>query len=73
MIVTAGVDHLAPAERHVAEAETRVARQAALVAELRADGHDTATAERLLDLFTSTLSVMREHLRYEQAQQGLRP
>ena len=45
------LDHLALAERHVREGEQHVSKQRALVGELKRDGHDTATAIRLLKEF----------------------
>ncbi|MEZ0169387.1 hypothetical protein [Microvirga sp. TS319] len=38
-------EHLARAERDIAEGERRVTRQMLLVEELRRDGHDTTEAE----------------------------
>jgi DNA repair protein RadC len=56
-------DVRALAERHVAEAEERCARQAALLAQLIAHGHPRAVplAERLLETFGKTRDLMREH------------
>jgi hypothetical protein len=43
------LQELAQSERHVAEGQARIARQAELVRELDADGHDTTfSAKRLL-------------------------
>ncbi|WP_336492837.1 hypothetical protein, partial [Methylobacterium nigriterrae] len=56
------------ATRHVVEGEARVARQIALVARLRKQGHDTAVAEDLLAGFEATLADMREHLRVLQTE-----
>ena len=39
---------LATADRHMAEAQARVAHQAEVVRELDADGHNTAEAQDLL-------------------------
>jgi hypothetical protein len=50
----------------VAEAETRVMRQAALVAELTRQGRHTGQAETMLALFTDALDAMRQHLRVEE-------
>ena len=44
-------DHLAMAERHVAEAKAHTARQREILAELKRDGHDTGLAEKLLHSF----------------------
>lgn len=57
---------LEQAQRHVVEAEARVAHQTALVAELARDGHDTTTAELLLSTMQETLFLMRAHLVGEQ-------
>lgn len=61
---------LAMAHRHVVEGEARVARQIALVARLRQQGHDTAVAEDLLDEFEASLADMREHRDRLVAEQG---
>jgi hypothetical protein len=53
--------HLAAADRHVAEAEGRVARQAETVARSRAEGRDTAEAEAVLRAFRLSLELLREH------------
>jgi hypothetical protein len=42
------IDHLAMAERHVAEGYGRIHKQRDLVDRLRTEGHDLATAEGLL-------------------------
>ena len=52
------------ANRHVAEGERRCARQAMLLEELAARGHDTAEAERLLTAFEQTLELMRWHQQF---------
>ena len=57
---------VARARSHVADAETRVMRQTALVAELAQRGRDTADAQRLLDTFANSLEAMREHLAVEE-------
>ena len=53
--------HLAAADRHVAEAEDRVARQTEAVARSRAEGRDTAEAEAVLRAFRLSLDLLREH------------
>ena len=60
------------ARRHVREGEARVARQIALVDELRADGHEraVATAEGLLIQLKVALASQREHLRLLEAEKG---
>jgi hypothetical protein len=54
------------ARRHVADAEKRVMRQTALVAELTRQGRDTGQAETMLVLFSDTLDAMRQHLAVEE-------
>lgn len=53
--------HLALADRHIVEAEERIARQLEIIAELARDGHSTATAEALLTTFRATLTGMKAH------------
>jgi hypothetical protein len=59
-------EHLAMAERHVAEGEVHLLRQRRLVSDLRRDGHDTAESEKFLAQLEA-LQVMhlehRDHLR----------
>jgi hypothetical protein len=45
------LDHLAQAERHVAEGKEHLDRQRQILAELQRDGHDTAEAKKLLATF----------------------
>ncbi len=54
-------EQLAAVERHIAEAEGRVARQAEAFARLRAEGRDAAEAETLLRAFRQSLELLREH------------
>jgi hypothetical protein len=54
-------EHLALAERHVAEGEHRVARQRELVAELERAEHDVADARGLLSQFEELLAMHVEH------------
>ena len=56
-------DHLALAERHICEANSRIARQQQLIRKLAQDGHDTTQAEALLDLMQDSLSLIEDHLR----------
>ena len=49
------------ANRHVAEGETRIARQEALLAEWARLGRDTREVERVLQAMRDTLALMREH------------
>jgi hypothetical protein len=62
-------DAFAQAARHVAEAEARVARQEAIIAELDRDGHPAAAerARRILATLSQSLVLAREHLRIEHA------
>jgi D-serine dehydratase len=53
--------HVAEADTHIEEAEERIARQKALIAELAADGHATMEAEKLLESFIATLDAMHKH------------
>lgn len=54
------------AQRHVAEAEARVAVQTTRVKDLAHRGLDTGQAQALLVLFEQTLRFMREDLVEEQ-------
>jgi hypothetical protein len=54
-------EHLAQAERHVAEGEARIARQAELVERLRGGGQDVAAAEALLTNLQQTLAIWKDH------------
>jgi hypothetical protein len=58
---------LVEAERHVREAEERVARQATFIEKLERDGHARASEEarKLLASFEQTLDVQRQHLAVE--------
>ena len=49
------------ARRHVAEAQLRIARQAVLLARLRAEGQPTGLASDLLASMTETARHMRAH------------
>ena len=49
--------HLAEAEDHVAEGQTRLNRQREIVAELERDGHDSAMARELLRQFESVQAM----------------
>lgn len=55
------------AQRHVAVGKSLIAEQKAIIERLRADGHPTEAAQRLLATLEQTLSVMYEHLAYEQS------
>ncbi len=54
-------EELVQADRHIAEGEARLGNQAKLIANLAADGHDTALAEELLTTMEMTLTTMRGH------------
>ena len=54
-------EHLAKAERDVAEGTGRVSRQADLVEQLRGSGHDVATATELLETLRQTLQAWEAH------------
>ena len=49
------------AKRHVVDAEKRVAKQRALVAELQRDGHTATEAHELLQVMVDLLDQMRTH------------
>jgi hypothetical protein len=55
-------NHLAKAERHVAQANVIIGRQRSLVAELERDGHDTAAARGLLATFLDIQRLQEEDL-----------
>lgn len=54
-------DHLAAAEKDLAEGGQRIAKQAALLDRLRRDGRDTAQAESFLRTLEQTLLIWRDH------------
>jgi hypothetical protein len=58
---TAELRHLEKAESDIAEAHDRIAKQRALVATMRADGHDTQIAEQLLETMLHSARAMEEH------------
>ena len=66
-------DPLAQAERHVTEAEARIARQREIIAELDRDGHErtAAKARQLLATFQQTLDLARNRLRIQRQERGL--
>lgn len=53
--------HLVLADRHIAEGEARIIRQADLVERLGASGASTEAAEDFLDLLRHTLIGWRAH------------
>ncbi|HEX2726229.1 MAG TPA: hypothetical protein VHN20_10450 [Beijerinckiaceae bacterium] len=52
---------LARADQDITEGERRVAAQLLLIEQLRADGHDTRLAEKLLAGLEATLTEWRTH------------
>jgi hypothetical protein len=54
-------DHLAQAEHHVELGKQHIRRQRKLVAELKDDGHDTNSAERLLVQFEELQALHVTH------------
>jgi hypothetical protein len=63
--------HLERAERDVADAHRRIARQRELIRALQASGHDTATAEAVLQSLTVTAEAMENHRRIILEELGL--
>jgi hypothetical protein len=63
--------HLDRAERDVASAHRRVARQRELISTLRASGHDTGLAEALLRAFIQSSAAMEDHRRIILEELGL--
>jgi hypothetical protein len=60
--MTNGETDLEMAMRHVREAEAHMARQIALIGEMRRGGHPTSDAEALLKVYEQLLGQYREHL-----------
>jgi uncharacterized protein Smg (DUF494 family) len=54
------MEHLADAERHIAEGEDRIRHQLRIIAELERDGHDSAVARQLLDNFKRAQALLNE-------------
>jgi hypothetical protein len=63
---------VAVAQRHVAQAERRVARQKALIEELERDRHFAMVenARKILEVLEESLRLARVHLELEQAHYG---
>ena len=61
--------HLAQAERHVAQFQARVARQKQIVDELTQAGHNTDCALSMLRALKKCLSAFEEHLALISGQQ----
>lgn len=57
------VKHLEEADKHILQAQTRIAKQEEVVATLHRHGHDATEGERLLKRFKETLDTMLEHRR----------
>ena len=57
----AAIEHLACATRHVLEGEHLVAKQKALISQLKQDGQPTEAAEWLLKLLEGVLQDMIEY------------
>ena len=55
------VEHLNLAETHIVDAEQQITRQTMICDRLRADGHDTGEADRMLASFVDILETMRAH------------
>lgn len=53
--------HLALADRHVAEGRERINRQTAIIDQLQHRGHDTGLARQLLDLLEDTFQKHQMH------------
>lgn len=68
-------DPLAMAERHVREAEARIARQEETIAEMDRDDHPraAATGREVLEMLRKTRDLMRGHLESLRAEAGRRP
>ena len=49
------------ANRHIAEAQARIAQQAQAVRQLKADGRDTTAAQDLLGVLRHSLDAMKAH------------
>lgn len=54
-------EHLAQANRDIADGEMRIGRQVALVERLRANGHSPTDAEKLLATLRHTLQTWQDH------------
>lgn len=54
-------EHLAKAERDIAEGERRITRQMLLIERMHQEGHDTTEAERLLLSLRETLAEWQAH------------
>ena len=62
---------LEKAIRHAMTGACILARHKRLIAELRADGHDTTSAEALLERFIATQHIFEDHMRAFLKESGL--
>ena len=65
---TRAMEHLAEAERHIAEGEDRIRHQLRIIEDLERDGHDSALARQLLDTLkrTHTLHIKQREFIIEE-------
>jgi hypothetical protein len=63
-------EHLAEAERHVAEGAERIRQQRERIAKLERDGHPTAESRALLHLFLQTQALHEKDLTRIRAELG---
>jgi flagellar motility protein MotE (MotC chaperone) len=54
-------EHLAKADRDIAEGEARISHQVELIERLREGGHSVSDAERLLTTLQQTLETWQNH------------
>jgi hypothetical protein len=54
-------EHLRQAMAHVAQGREHIVSQQALIAELERDGHDTAAAKQLLEMFEQSQAMHAAH------------
>lgn len=60
-LINREIAHLAQATQLISDGELRILRQRVLIAGLRADGHDTHQAERILTEFLQALGLWNAH------------
>jgi multidrug resistance efflux pump len=53
--------HLEKAEADIAEAHDRIEKQRAIISKLKEDGHDSKTAEKLLEAMLQSAAAMEAH------------
>jgi hypothetical protein len=61
-------ERLAEADRHIADAEGRIARQRDVIADLERDSHPVKEARALLQTMIESLEQMQTHRRIIQAE-----